>query len=471
MGTYFNYPSGQMVHDKPEWQIRDGYLDQDNNTVYVYVQTSHNSGWFMYYHMYINVVRVYKDGTWDITRIAGVDGSGNNLYKDFSGSINIDLNNGCTQCYLAMRCSMYTDTGGASCTTSPTGDADKDPGWEIPGTRVDLKTVDPPQIGNQRNTNSYKGNSGISASTNSISFAFDLVGGDEPTETWYHMGDYWRVIPGAAKSFTATGLNPGTWYNMKFQAVNEAGNGNEVSLSVRTRYQTPTITAKLKQRKLEGFVISWTSDINLKQMWYKVDSGNWQVINVNSNYGEFEIPNLDPNTSYKLSIQGTSDDSHDALDSNVVVINSQTLDIGRISSFGNIIFSNDFNISINSPSGNKLVLRIWSSYGGFSFSTNINVVNGTNTINFSQSDLDKIYKTYPDSNNNTLHFQLTTKGRKDYQDSEKQKDMILTGIAKTVHTGINNKPRRVQVWVGDASQKPRRAVTWVKPLEKIKRTI
>lgn len=49
--------------------------------------------------------------------------------------------------------------------------------------------------------------------------------------------------------------------------------------------------------------------------------------------------------------------------------------------------------------------------------------------------------------------------------------MILTGIAKTAHIGINSKPRRVQVWVGDASQKPRRAVTWVKPLEKIKRTI
>lgn len=41
MGTYYNYPAGQMVHDKPEWQIREGYIDQDNNTVYLYAQTSH----------------------------------------------------------------------------------------------------------------------------------------------------------------------------------------------------------------------------------------------------------------------------------------------------------------------------------------------------------------------------------------------------------------------------------------------
>lgn len=471
MGTYYNYPVGQMVHDAPEWQIREGYIDQDNNTVYVYAQTSHNSGWFLYYHLYINVVRVYDNGTWDVTRIAGVDGSGNNIYYDFSGTINIDLNNGCVQCYLATRCSMYDDTGGSSCTVSPTGDADRDPGWEIPGTRVDLKTIDPPQIGNQRNTNAYKGNNRVSASTDSISFAFDLVGGDEPTETWYHLGDYWRLIPGIAKSFTATGLSAGTNYNMKFQAVNEAGNGNVVNLSVRTRYQAPTITAKLKQRKLEGFVISWTSDINLKQMWYKVDSGSWQVINVNSNYGEFEIPNLNPNTSYKLTVQGTSDDAHDAIDSNVITINSQTLDIGRITNIGNMIFSNDFTISINSPSSNALILHVWSAYREFNFSTNINVVNGKNTINFSQSDLDKIYKTYPNSNNNPLHFQLITKGRKDYLDEEKQNDLILTGIAKTAHTGINNTPKRVQVWIGDQSQKPRRAVTWVNPSDKIKRTI
>ncbi len=471
MGTYHDYPVGQLVHDSPDWEIRGGYVDQDNNTIYIDVGTTSSYGHFAFYHMYINVIRLYEDGTFDFTRVAGVDGTGNNIYRDFSGTITIDLNNGCTQCYLATRCSMFEDTGGLSCTISPNGEADKDPGWEIPGTRVDLKTVEPPVLGNQRNTNAYKGNSGVSASTDSISFAFDLVEGDEPTETWYNMGDSWKLIPDAAKSFIVTGLSAGTTYNMQIQAVNEAGNSNIIDLSVRTRYQAPTIQAKVKQRNLEGFIVNWASDINLKQIWYKIDSGNWQVKNVDSNYGDFEITNLNPNTSYKLSIQGISDDTHDAIDSNVVVTNSTTLDIGRITSIGNMIFSNDFTINITSESSNALVLRIWSSYGNHSFSTSINVGKGANTINFSQNDLDKIYKTYPNSNNNPLHFQLTTKGRTDYLDNEKQKDLILTGIAKTAHTGISNKPRRVQVWIGDQSQRARRAVTWVRPSDTIRRTI
>lgn len=460
MGTYFDYPSGQMVHDRPEWTIREGCVSQDENLVYLWCQTTSSGGWFSYYHMYINFIRVYENGTWDATRVAGVDGSGNNIYQDFSGTINIDLNNGCVQCYLATRCSMYDDTGGASCTVAPHGEADRDPGWEIPGTRVDLKTVELPTIGNQRGTNPYKGNSGISDSTDSISFAFDLIEGDEPTETWYHMGDWWRQIPGAAKSYTATGLSPGTTYNMQFQGVNDAGEGNVIYLTVRTRYQAPTITAKIKQKKLEGFVISWTSNINLKQMWYKVDSGSWQVLNVNSNYGEFEIPNLQPLTWYNLQIQGTSDDAHDAIDSNVVKITDQTLDIGRITNISDMIFSQDFSVTIQSTASNSLVLRIWSEYNGRTFSSDINVKAGVNTISLSQNDLDKVYKTYPNSNENPIHFQLTTKGNKEYKDDEKTKNMVLTGIAKTVHTGINNSPRRVQVWIGDNSQKARRSVTW-----------
>lgn len=465
-----NYPVGQMVHNKPKWVIRDGYIDQDSNTVYLDVQAPSSGGSFRYYHMYINLIRVYNDGTWDATRVAGVDGSGGNIYRDFYGTINIDLNNGCVQCYLTMRCSMHDDVG-ESCTIAPHGEADVDPGWEVPGTRVDLNTVDPPTIGNQRNTNPYRSNSAVSASADSISFAFDLVSGDEPTETWYHMGDYWRVIPGAAKSFTATGLYAGTTYNMIYQAVNDAGNGNEVYLTVRTRHKTPDIQAKIKQKKLEGFVINWTSDINLKQMWYKVDSNDWKLINVNANYGEFEIPYLQPNTTYKLTIQGTSDDSHDAVDSNVVTITDQTLDIGRITNISDMVFSEDFTVTIDSAISNSLILKIWSPNNSNTFSTDINVIEGVNTINFGQNDLDRIYKTYLKSDDTPLHFQLITKGSKDYTDNEKIQKMILTGIAKTAYIGVSNKPRRAQVWIGDNSQKPRRAIGWTSISNSLHRTI
>lgn len=206
-------------------------------------------------------------------------------------------------------------------------------------------------------------------------------------------------------------------------------------------------------------------------MWYKVDSGDWKVINVNSNYGEFEIPNLQPLTWYNLQIQGTSDDAHDTIDSNVIKITDQTLDIGRITNISDMIFSQEFSVTIQSTASNSLVLRIWSEYNGRSFSSDINVKAGVNTISLSQNDLDKMYKTYPNSNKNPIHFQLTTKGNKDYKDNEKTKNMVLTGIAKTVHSGINNSPRRVQVWIGDNSQKARRSVTWTGKSGDLYRTI
>ena len=69
-----------------------------------------------------------------------------------------------------------------------------------------------------------------------------------------------------------------------------------------------------------------------------------------------------------------------------------------------------------------------------------------------------------------MYAQLVTHGNKDYNDNQKTSTITLTGIQKTCKTGINNTPRRVQVWVGDSSGKARRCVSWTN-VSKIRRTI
>ena len=81
------------------------------------------------------------------------------------------------------------------------------------------------------------------------------------------------------------------------------------------------------------------------------------------------------------------------------------------------------------------------------------------------------HRKYPAANTVTLNAQLTTHGIKDYNDTTKTQIITLTGIQKTAHFGVSNKPRRVQVWVGDSSGKARRAVAWVGAEGGTKRTI
>ena len=84
-----------------------------------------------------------------------------------------------------------------------------------------------------------------------------------------------------------------------------------------------------------------------------------------------------------------------------------------------------------------------------------------------------MYMCYPKSNEIPIHFLLTTHGEhQDWEDTQLDKVLLLTGIAKTAHVGdSSNTPRRCQAWVGDETNTPRRAVIWVGVDDQARRTI
>ena len=153
MGVYFEYPVDTLIHTSPKWEITGGYLNQDTGEVSLSVGATGGTGSnFSYSYIYVQLVFLYPSGVYTMDRICGLENYWfGDIYWDFIGTINVDLNAGATECYLAMRCAQYEDTGGTSCSISSA--ADSDPGYEIPGTRITLDTTDPPVISNLRNTN------------------------------------------------------------------------------------------------------------------------------------------------------------------------------------------------------------------------------------------------------------------------------------------------------------------------------
>ena len=60
-----------------------------------------------------------------------------------------------------------------------------------------------------------------------------------------------------------------------------------------------------------------------------------------------------------------------------------------------------------------------------------------------------------------MDFCLTTHGEwKDWDDTSNGHDLVLTGIAKTAHIGVNKIPKRGQCFIG-IDGIPKRAVTWI----------
>ena len=461
------------IHTSPNWDITSASIDQDTGNVSVNVVTSNTSGGrFSYHGMWVQLVRVYADGHTDCTEIAGVhgSGSGDDIYRDFSGSKTVDMSDdSVTRVYLAMRCTMHAD-GGGNCTISSA--ANNDPGYEIPGTSMTLIHTVVPEIGNLRNTNPYNNNQAISASTNSISLAFDRTGGDEATNLYYSHGDYWRDIPGNSYSFTLTGFTPGQSVFVNVLASNSAGNSPTMpGITVRTRYDAPTVSASSSSIGLEGFKINWSSNRTMKSIRYKIDGvRDWTSSNVSSTSGTITVSNLSPSTKYTVRVSGYSSDTYDGILSNEVTFTVTTLAIGTISSISTITHGQSFTVNINNPSGSSCTLKLWVDGNGGT-ATITKTTTGNITVTPSESEWDNIYKRYTNTNTVTLKAQLTTHGIKDYSDSEKNKTITLTGIQKTAHFGISNKPRRVQVWIGDSSGKARRCVCWIGAGGGTKRTI
>lgn len=471
MGIYYEYPAGTVVHESPLWQIRSGYLNQDTGEVYLDVEAPSSGGNFSYKFMYIQLVCIYPSGEYTMDKVCGVENDWfGNIYGDFSGTLHVDLNAGATECYLAMRCSQYEEYG-KSCTISE--DANSDPGYEIPGTRVSLQQpVEKPVLGNVRNTNPYNGNQGVSASENSISVAFDLVGGDEPTKLYYSFGDYWREIPNNQYSITLDGYDPGTTIFINFLAANDAGNAESLpSITIRTLYDAPAINAWIDNPTMESLRLNWSSTRPLKQLNYSIAGGYVELQVDGQSSGQITLDNLSPSTQYPVYVNGISSDQYDGRGTNdTITVYGTTTDIARITKVESITHGKDFRVVITNPSNKSCTLKLWTTGNGLRADISLSVSVGTVTVNVTESKWDEIYKTFPNSNTHTMYAQLVTHGNKDYNDNQKTSTITLTGIQKTCKTGINNTPRRVQVWVGDSSGKARRCVSWTN-VSKIRRTI
>lgn len=473
MGAHLDYPVETLVHTSPRWRIKSGYIDQDSGIVDLYCEATSGAGEFAYSYIYVQLVRIYADGTTYDT-VCGLWNSGfGNMYQDFSGTIELDLNDGATECYLAMRCAQHEDTGGsAHCTISSA--ADSDPGYEIPGTRLKLETTKPPVLDNIRNTNKYNNNNGISASTTSISIAWDSIGDDPPTKLQYKTGNgSWTDVPNNAYTLGLSGLSPGTTYTIQIKGSNEAGDSNTLSITIRTRYAAPVITGKVTGQGLESLTFTWSSTRPLKTLKYKVGTRAEQTKSPNASSGTITVTGLSPGTEYNIVLNGTSTDTYDGIAAAQVTIKGTTWGIATLYSIGTITHGQNFTVTISNVHLLDITLKIWVTGNDKRMDfTKEMASNGNVTISLDEDDWDQVYKTFPRANTHTLYAQLVTHGAsKNYSDETKSKTIALTGIQKTAYIGVQGKPKRCQVWIGDSSKKARRCVSWVGVSGTARRTI
>lgn len=183
---------------------------------------------------------------------------------------------------------------------------------------------------------------------------------------------------------------------------NNINTADEWTLDDIPRFAKATIS--LNSRTLNTIKIDYSVDATIDGIWVSKNGGDWQ-----GGYAltsPINITGLSPNTKYTLKIRVKRKDSQLYSESNTIEVT--TYDIAKISVLSNFEHGSNENVTITNPasiSNLSLVMKI-----GNTQILSRNVSTGNNTISFSDTELDNIYKKYGNGSSLTATFIVSGSG-------------------------------------------------------------
>ncbi|MBR6688805.1 MAG: hypothetical protein IKL68_02180 [Clostridia bacterium] len=284
------------------------------------------------------------------------------------------------------------------------------------------------------------------------------------TDEWQLLGTASKTIThddDGSKTITIKGSHTGNSASGASKMGNASGSGT-FELTEIPRYATAS--QSLNSKTVDTIKMNWSSDSTIDYIWYSKDNGStWTGINVSDGKsGTYSITGLSPNTTYKIKTRVRRKDSQLKTDSSALSVT--TYDIARISTLSNFEHGDNQVVGITNPasiSSLSLVMKI-----GDTQILSRTVKAGNNTITFSDTELDNIYKKYSSSSSLTATFILSGSG---YTNS-KTCTITLKGNQKTIRTNVSANWKRGKVWtnVGGTWKK---AVIWTNVAGTWKRSI
>lgn len=229
----------------------------------------------------------------------------------------------------------------------------------------------------------------------------------------------------------------------------------------------------IDSKTLNSIKINWSAGQNCKQVQYRLtvngSTGSW--VNTlpsgsSKSSGSFNITGLQPNTQYKIEcdFQRADSDMWSSHNSppDIPTKTETTYNIAKISSAPDINLGDNELVQYSNPSGSTIKLSIQNTAGTLFYCEDRAVTNDNYTFNFTDTELDNIFKAM--GTNNSLNARVYLKtfySANDYYTDYKQIKITLTGNQKTGRIKVNNSWHRGKHWI-KVNGNWHRAVMWEK---------
>ena len=243
------------------------------------------------------------------------------------------------------------------------------------------------------------------------------------------------------------------YWNTDTTRIGEGSTSTSVTPPTIPRYATFT-EHKVDSTGLNSITVRWGADVQCDGLQYKLNNGNWTGAN---GYPTYTISGLSTNTQYSIKTRIRRADSQLWTESGTIY--GTTKDIARISSAPNIDHGNSLTVSYTNPSGSSLQIGIWNSNDSARITGGYRNCSGSSyTFNFSDEELDNIYKQY--GNQNSATFKVWIKTANTYEAS-KSFTITLKGNQKTMRTKQSGSWKRGKLFI-KISGTWKKAVIWEK---------
>lgn len=224
------------------------------------------------------------------------------------------------------------------------------------------------------------------------------------------------------------------------------------------------VSASINKTTINSFTINWSTDSNVDRVQYKLNSGAWVDVetNVNKSSGSFVINGLTPNTSYIIGIDTRRKDSGlwSSHGNKGASLSKSTKQISIVSG-SDFDLGNNENITYTNPNDGSTIQVGMFLTDGTTILAPYRIVTGTSyTFEFTDEELDKIYKAFRSSEN--LHVRIYSKTTLNNTEYSNYANIIcnLTGNQKTAHINVDGVWKRAKRWTNvDGIWK--RCVRWI----------
>lgn len=240
------------------------------------------------------------------------------------------------------------------------------------------------------------------------------------------------------------------WFDAGFDAGVGISSGSNCSgganwdLDRIPRYTT--VWNSERGKTINSISVNWSTSDNVDWVKYSLNDGTWTDAygSGDSRSGYYTIFNLQRNTTYKVRTRCRRADS--GLWSEAGNIWITTYNIATISTVPNIVHGNNLTVTYSNPSGSSLEIGVYKTDGITPIAGYRNCSGSSYTFNFTDEELDTLYKSYGNNESITLRVYIRTANNVSYT-NYKEFTITLNGNQKTIRINKEDIWKRGQVYV------------------------